>query len=290
MGIKLIMENWRSFRSVHEGRAAYEDYVNQMGKAADIEAGKKAEKDAEDEETSEQAHKLIFDTLKKLTKAKSVEDFIATNLGTGKDLEDKQAPIFLDAVESVGGIDKAIEHIQSRELEGADKALPKLKELHTKLSSGNEAATVEKGDAVEYTTAKGKQTSVVVVEPEHPKSGEVIARQIDPESCKQKGSNFAAGSPEVFAQKAGEPIEQCAAGSGGESQIAKLISQKLEDTGLDDYIKKITKRQDLYELEKVILNLALDSSSPIKSDDLLKVVIQLKKDIEGKMKAAKGVK
>ena len=59
---------------------------------------------------------------------------------------------------------------------------------------------------------------------------------------------------------------------------------------IDDYIKKITKRQDLYELEKVILNLALDSSSPIKSDDLLKVVIQLKKDIEGKMKSAKGVK
>lgn len=148
----------------------------------------------------------------------------------------------------------------------------------------------EKGDAVEYTTRKGKKTSVVVVDPEHDKSGEVIARQINPEDCKQKGSNFAAGSPEVFAQKTGEPIEQCAAGSGGESQIAKLISQKLEDTGLDDYIKKITKRQDLYELEKVILNLALDSSSPIKSDDLLKVVIQLKKDIEGKMKAAKGVK
>ena len=59
---------------------------------------------------------------------------------------------------------------------------------------------------------------------------------------------------------------------------------------IDKYIMKITKRDDLLELEKVILNLALDSSSPIKAADLLKVVTQLKADIQAKVKGAKSAK
>ena len=152
-----------------------------------------------------------------------------------------------------------------------------------------EAEKVQKGDAFEYTSKSGKESAVQVVDPEN-KHGATVAQKIDPESCEpQKNSQFAS-NPDKFAAAVGDPIDQCDADGGGDSKIANIISQKLKSSGIDKYIMKITKRDDLLELEKVILNLALDSSSPIKAADLLKVVTQLKADIQAKVKGAKSAK
>lgn len=198
MGMKLIMENWRAFKT-HEGREAYDDYIKDKDKYADAEK----------------------------------------------------------------------EGAEERAAAGAEK--------------------VEKGDAFEYTSKKGKESAVQVVDPEN-EHGATVAQKIDPKSCDPVKNSQFASNPEKFAAAVGDPIDQCDADSGGDSKIAALIAKKLKSSGLDKYIMKITKRNDLLELEKVILNLALDSSSPIKAADLLKVVTQLKADVQAKVKGAKKAK
>jgi hypothetical protein len=291
--MKLIMENFRSFR---EGREAYEKYVDMVSqdkentrRKGDEDAAQNAEDDAEIEEMLAEAHEIILNQLKGLAGYKGeVSDYIKTEMEDEELSSESKVENFLEAVKDVGGIEKAIAHIKEKNLKGADKHLPKLAELHKQLSGGGEKGEeqkIEKDGVYDYTSKKGNQ-SVVQAVGKSAKEDEVIVAPIDPDSCdleKPPGK----GQFSTKKTNLGDPNDKCDGEAGGDSKIAKIIAKKLEQTGLDDYIKKITKRNDLFELEKVILNLALDSESPIKAQDLLKVVIDLKKDIEGKMQAGK---
>ena len=256
--IKIIMEGWRSYLHEKAGDEAYAHYKDKLS----------TKKDGEEEEELEAGEVRAYKT-KKSDAVKIIDPENEHGATIVQPVGDDCKPVSKNSFAAKG--DKIGEPVEKCDTDG---------------EKGSE--DIEAGDAFEYTSKKGNKLAITVVDPSHEKSNNVIAKRIDPNSCEPKGSQFAAGTPDVFAQKAGDPIDKCNAGGGGESQIAQLISQKLAQTGLDDYIKKITKRNDLYELEKIILNLALDSKSPIKAQDVLRVVIDLKKDIEGKMKANAG--
>ena len=275
MGMKLIMENWRSFQ---EGREAYDKYVDMTQDEKDRDAERDGKTPEEDNEESKLQKGDSYEYTSKKGK-KSAVQIVDPENEHGATVAQKIDPKSCEPVKNTQFATNP-EKFAAAAGEPIDKC---------NTDGGGDTEGISKGDSYEYTSKSGKESAVQVIDPEN-EHGATVAQKIDPDSCEPEKNTQFASNPEKFANAVGDPIDKCDAGSGGESQIAKVIAKKLASTGLDDYIKKITKRQDLYELEKVILNLALDSSSPIKADDLLRVVVDLKKDIEGKMKVSKDTK
>ena len=83
-------------------------------------------------------------------------------------------------------------------------------------------------------------------------------------------------------EKGEEPDEEEKEKEKEVPEDVRNIVDKLQSTGLDNYIKKIDKPAELYHLEKEILNMALDSDSPISLKHIGQVVALLGKEISQK--------
>ena len=67
----------------------------------------------------------------------------------------------------------------------------------------------------------------------------------------------------------------------GEEELPSDVSrfaEKLESSGLDDYIKKINESDELYGLIAVILKTALESDSPIDENKIIEVLKDVTED------------
>ena len=64
------------------------------------------------------------------------------------------------------------------------------------------------GDSFEYTSKKGTESAVQVVDPEN-EHGATIAQKIDPASCEPTSKKKFASKPETFAAAVGDPIDKC---------------------------------------------------------------------------------
>jgi hypothetical protein len=273
--MKLIMENWRAFKT-HEGREAYDDYIKDKDKYAD------AEKEGAEERAAAGAEKVEKGDAFEYTSKKGKESAVQV-----VDPENEHGATVAQKIDPRSCEPQKNSQFASKPEAFKDATGDSIDKCSTDGEGGEKG--IEKGDSFEYTSKKGTESAVQVVDPEN-KHGATVAQKIDPKSCDPVKNSQFASNPEKFAAAVGDPIDQCDADSGGDSKIAALIAKKLKSSGLDKYIMKITKRNDLLELEKVILNLALDSSSPIKAADLLKVVTQLKADVQAKVKGAKKAK
>jgi len=83
------------------------------------------------------------------------------------------------------------------------------------------------GDSFEYTSKKGTESAVQVVDPEN-EHGATIAQKIDPASCEPTSKKKFASKPETFAAAVGDPIDKCSVPDVTDEEIDKA-RKVLED-------------------------------------------------------------